>query len=90
MRTICLNRNPLCVVCEKAGVVKAAKEVDHITPHRGDEGLFSDLDNLQGLCKSAGTCKLVTRRIMAWLPIICLQCLPLISSCFLFSIFEDF
>ena len=52
MRTICLNRNPLCVVCEKAGVVKAAKEVDHITPHRGDEGLFSDLDNLQGLCKS--------------------------------------
>ena len=52
MRKVCLNRKPLCVTCEKSGIVRAAREVDHIIPHRGDEKLFSDLDNLQGLCKS--------------------------------------
>lgn len=51
LRLKVLSRNPLCVECEKAGRVQSAEEVDHITPHRGDMGLFYDIDNLQGLCK---------------------------------------
>ena len=33
------------------GKVKAAEVVDHITPHRGDQQLFWDVDNWQSLCK---------------------------------------
>lgn len=46
-----LSRNPLCVHCMELGVVTAAEEVDHIEPHRGDERLFRDRSNWQGLCK---------------------------------------
>jgi len=46
-----LKRNPLCVVCSRKGLVVAATVVDHITPHRGDMGLFWDRDNWQSLCK---------------------------------------
>lgn len=45
-----LRANPLCVACEKMGRVTMAKHVDHITPHDGDWGLFSDHRNWQGLC----------------------------------------
>jgi 5-methylcytosine-specific restriction endonuclease McrA len=30
--------------------VTAANTVDHITPHRGDDRLFWDRENLQALC----------------------------------------
>jgi 5-methylcytosine-specific restriction protein A len=46
-----LKNNPLCVGCEKLGMVRAATEVDHIIPHRGDQALFWDTSNWQGLCK---------------------------------------
>lgn len=32
-------------------MVRAATEVDHIIPHRGDQQLFWDTNNWQGLCK---------------------------------------
>jgi 5-methylcytosine-specific restriction protein A len=45
-----LKRNPVCVMCEKAGQTTAATVVDHIKPHRGDGGLFWDASNWQALC----------------------------------------
>lgn len=47
-----LRGHPLCVDCEKAGQITEATVVDHIIPHRGDQGLFWDEDNWQPLCKA--------------------------------------
>jgi len=48
-----LIRNPLCENClNKHDVIRAATEVDHIIPHKGNMKLFWDVDNWQGLCKS--------------------------------------
>jgi len=46
-----LRQEPLCRYCKQMGRVVAADTVDHITPHRGDEALAFDPDNLQSLCK---------------------------------------
>ena len=45
-----LRANPLCAECARQGRVRAAGQVDHIRPHRGDAGLFWDRDNWQALC----------------------------------------
>lgn len=43
--------NPICVYClDRNGLVIEARVVDHIVPHRGDEGLFWDRNNWQSLC----------------------------------------
>jgi 5-methylcytosine-specific restriction protein A len=43
-----LDNNPLCVLCQKQAIIKAAAEVDHIRPlHKGGT---DDMDNLQALC----------------------------------------
>lgn len=47
-----LNDHPLCAMCQAVGRVTEATVADHITPHRGDEALFYDEENLQSLCKS--------------------------------------
>jgi 5-methylcytosine-specific restriction protein A len=47
-----LAKHPVCVECERQGIVTAATEVDHIVPHRGDWYLFWDSANWQALCKS--------------------------------------
>lgn len=47
-----LRQHPLCVYCERMGKVVEATVVDHIEPHRGDEVLFWEPSNHQGLCKS--------------------------------------
>ena len=47
-----LQRNPLCVMCEKEGKLTVATIVDHIRPHRGDPVLFNDVRNWQPLCKA--------------------------------------
>jgi len=46
-----LAEHPLCVECEKDGKVSPATEVDHIQAHNGDDRLFWDRSNWQGLCK---------------------------------------
>lgn len=46
-----LAKEPLCRMCAQVGVVKAARIVDHVRPHRGNERLFYDASNLQSLCK---------------------------------------
>ena len=47
-----LNAEPMCRECTKQGLWGVAAEVvDHIIPHRGNWHLFTDLNNLQSLCK---------------------------------------
>ncbi|KEQ22865.1 HNH endonuclease [Paenibacillus tyrfis] len=46
-----LAKHPLCVECQRVGVIKAAMVVDHIKPHKGDKALFWDRGNWQPLCK---------------------------------------
>lgn len=46
-----LSNAPLCAYCLLLGRVSNATIADHITPHKGDEALFYNADNLQSLCK---------------------------------------
>ncbi len=46
-----LKAHPLCVHCQGRGIVMPATEVDHITPHRGNDRLLWDEGNMQALCK---------------------------------------
>lgn len=55
-----LRSHPLCVHCERDGRVRAANEVDHIIPHKGDMGLFWDNTNWQSLCKPCHSLKTAT------------------------------
>lgn len=47
-----LSKSPLCVFCEREGRTVPATVVDHIVPHKGDERLFFNANNLQSLCKA--------------------------------------
>lgn len=51
-RLVYLAERPLCVVCEKRGLIRAATVVDHRVPHKGDLVLFWDEGNWQALCKT--------------------------------------
>ena len=46
-----LAREPFCRVCSAQGLRTRATVVDHVTPHRGDWGLFVSPANHQSLCK---------------------------------------
>lgn len=50
LRARVLEAHPLCVECEKKGVVRLATDVDHIIPHKGNPFLMWDEANLQPLC----------------------------------------
>lgn len=60
LRIARLRAEPTCRHCREKGIVRAAAEVDHIVPHRGDMTLFLDYDNTQSLCKPCHSVK--TRR----------------------------
>jgi 5-methylcytosine-specific restriction protein A len=45
-----LDEHPLCVHCLAEEKTTVARVVDHVIPHRGDEGLFWDQGNWQALC----------------------------------------
>lgn len=45
-----LTKHPLCVECERQGLVVAATDLDHVVPHKGDMGVFWDSSNWQSLC----------------------------------------
>lgn len=49
-RLFFLINHPFCVECGKKGILKAATDVDHIIPHKGNQELFWDEDNWQPLC----------------------------------------
>ena len=44
--------NALCRMCLAEGTTKQAEVVDHVIPHKGDQALFWDSTNSQGLCRS--------------------------------------
>jgi 5-methylcytosine-specific restriction endonuclease McrA len=46
-----LQRQPLCELHLVQQEIVAATVADHKVPHRGDEKLFFDENNLQSLCK---------------------------------------
>jgi 5-methylcytosine-specific restriction endonuclease McrA len=50
-----IMRNPLCVRCGRG-----AEVTDHIKPHKGDESLFYDPQNMQSLCKRCHDAKTIT------------------------------
>lgn len=59
-RTRFLRRYPLCVRCRAKGKFVVATVVNHVIPHRGDQGLFWDESNWQPLCKSCHDTKTMT------------------------------
>ena len=59
-----LMQHPLCVECQRDGVVEAATVVDHIEPHRGDYMKFWNRANWQGLCKRHHDSKTATEDAM--------------------------
>jgi len=52
-----LDHHPLCVLCEAAGRVTAANEVDHIIPLQVDPMRKYDRTNWQALCKPCHVAK---------------------------------
>lgn len=63
LRASVLAENPLCVECEKVGVIKLAKIADHIKNVSSGktaeerERLMWDRNNIQGLCDSCHNIK---------------------------------
>lgn len=45
-----IAKHPLCVDCERRGLVVAATDLDHKVPHKGDMKVFWDRSNWQSLC----------------------------------------
>ena len=56
-RAAYLAEHPLCVECQRKGRLVAATVVDHIIPHRGDEGRFWERSNWASLCVRCHTVK---------------------------------
>ncbi|GAB3282555.1 hypothetical protein GCM10027347_58850 [Larkinella harenae] len=51
-----LRKHPLCIACQKKGIVTAATDVDHVVPHRGDPIKFW-AGPFQALCKPCHSAK---------------------------------
>lgn len=51
LRQVILSEHPLCVHCERLGLVTAATVIDHII-EISDGGAVWDRDNLQPLCRT--------------------------------------
>jgi 5-methylcytosine-specific restriction protein A len=60
LRDLFLSRNPLCVICRRQDRLTAATHVDHIIPHRMNDDLRLDWNNLQALCASCHSRKTAT------------------------------
>ena len=51
-RKLFLFDHPWCVECEKLGRLVAATVVDHVVPHKGNDELMWDEENMQALCET--------------------------------------
>ena len=61
VRALFINEHPLCYNCEKKGIIKIAKVVDHIKPIlKGGEAL--SFSNLQSLCHKCHNVKSAKQR----------------------------
>jgi len=61
-----VKEHPLCAECLKQGIITPGAEVDHIIPHRGDQELFFDMENLQHLCTPCHTAKTIKEGGSDW------------------------
>lgn len=61
-----LRSHPLCVTCDRGGLITPATVVDHVVPHKGDKVLFWDKNNWQSLCKTCHDRKTATEDMGAW------------------------
>lgn len=52
-----LIREPFCRECLRHHRRTRATDVDHVLPHRGDWGRFTDRENLQSLCHGCHSAK---------------------------------
>lgn len=59
LRHVKLQVDSLCEICLREDRLESAAVVDHIQPHRGDDALRLDMDNLQSLCASCHSRKTV-------------------------------
>lgn len=61
MRARQLKKNPFCsdYFGDHGGSLVVANTADHIIPHKGDEVLFWDEDNLQSMCRTCHNKKTV-------------------------------
>lgn len=50
LRKAYLTENPYCVMCKDESRIALATELDHIKKHNGNEQLFYEENNWQGLC----------------------------------------
>ena len=57
-----LQRNPLCIECQKRGRIRAATVCDHIIPDRVNDLSFFDVSNIQALCASCHNRKSASER----------------------------
>jgi 5-methylcytosine-specific restriction protein A len=46
-----LQKHPTCALCEQRGIISAAVDVDHVTPHGGNWYAF-EYGPIQSLCRS--------------------------------------
>ena len=60
-RSLFLAEHPLCEMCLLSGTTTPATVVDHIQPHRGDQGLFWNEANWQSLCDTCHRQKTVVQ-----------------------------
>lgn len=60
-RAAYLAEHPLCVDCQARGLIRSATVVDHVVPHKGDQAIFWDVGNWQGLCTPCHDRKTATR-----------------------------
>ena len=58
LRAAVLRKYPICFKCNRAPSTHA----DHIVDHKGNERLFYDFNNLQGLCESCHSEKTARER----------------------------
>tara|TARA_Y100000004_G_scaffold126789_1_gene142717 strand:- start:15 stop:371 length:357 start_codon:yes stop_codon:yes gene_type:complete len=50
IRAYFIKRNPLCIECERGGLIKGAEVIDHIIPIKQGGDMYSE-KNLQPMCK---------------------------------------
>lgn len=65
-RSVWLTEHPTCVHCLRTGHLVPATVVDHITPHKGDSGLFWDRGNWQSLCEPCHNRKTASEDMGRW------------------------
>lgn len=52
-----LATHPTCVYCAQEGRIRPANTVDHIVPHKGNTGMFWNVNNWAACCRRCNSRK---------------------------------